>query len=139
MAHSLHLRRTFCAAHRIWNDDSPCRHIHGHNYRVKVQIVVPSGYQLSDEGFIVPWAAVKAKIDAYDHRLLLHVEDPAINDLLASGLDFSTVELMPSTENLARLIAEDIAALMPRDTMIHLRLRETDSIEATWSTSGCRV
>lgn len=139
MARTLNLSRTISAAHRVWNDSGPCRNIHGHNYRVEVAIVVPDDYDLTPEGFVVPWGDVKAAIDLYDHVLLLHQEDPAVIDLLKTTLEFVTVQHIPSTENLARALAEDIAALVARDGMVHVRLRETDSIEASWATNGTRA
>lgn len=140
MARTLRLNRTFAAAHRVWNDDSPCQRIHGHNYRVEVDIVVPDDFELTAEGFVVAWGDVKAAIDTYDHQLLIHQEDPVMVPLLDIGIiDFVVVSRIPSTENLARILAEDIAALVPRHARVHVKLRETDSIEATWSTNGAKA
>jgi 6-pyruvoyltetrahydropterin/6-carboxytetrahydropterin synthase len=44
--------------------------------------------------------------ESFDHRLLLHREDPLVPVLRAAGEDFVTVDVNPTAENIARLIFE---------------------------------
>lgn len=135
--------RAFSAAHRVWNDPGKCRNIHGHNYAAVVMIDSPSG-PLTEQGFVVPFAAVKDAIDAYDHTLILHADDPLVADLRVFGPETAVGQLrivkvpsVPSTENLATLLATAIAAAVI-DSMdpaaspftVTVGLRETDGIHA---------
>lgn len=126
--------RTFSAAHRIWNDSSVCSRIHGHNYRVTVHIRCGAHDPLTDQGFVIPFDEVKRIIDAWDHRLLLHDLDPHAEMLsLVSGLGVVLLASPPSTENLARILAESIrdAVELPAPG-VHVKLQENDSISASW-------
>lgn len=124
--------RTFCAAHRLWQDDSPCRNIHGHNYRVTVSIATDG--DLTDSGFIVPFDAIKAIIDANDHRLILDRDDPLLGQLGGSDLALRLTKGPPSTELLAGALAAEIMAALDEERLpqveLSVTLRETDGIEA---------
>jgi len=66
------LERTICASHRLTNVDTDhqCSSMHGHNYKVEVEIIG----ELGDDGFLIEFDEIKAVIDQYDHGNL--------NDLL---------------------------------------------------------
>jgi 6-pyruvoyltetrahydropterin/6-carboxytetrahydropterin synthase len=105
--------RTFAAAHRIWNDDSPCRNIHGHNYTVDV--FIETDHELNEQGFVIPFDSLKAQIDQLDHCLILDRDDP-IKRYVASYMDgdghvlqVAFIDGPPSTENVADYLAQEVA------------------------------
>lgn len=132
--HHGHFTRVFSAAHRVWNDPGKCRNVHGHNYRVDVEVV---SERLTNQNFVVPFDAIKESVDAFDHTLILDEHDPLIEVFVATGLAVSIVDGVPSTEFLADLIAKRILerAWQPHGAgvvvSVGVTLRETDGIMAT--------
>lgn len=120
--------RTFSAAHRLWNDASKCRNIHGHNYQVTVKIERGDLAPLNEQGFIVPFDEIKAIIDALDHVLILDMDDPMADGRL-DGVKVVTIVGPPSTERLAEYLAGEIAAAIESGT-VRVHLRETEGILA---------
>jgi 6-pyruvoyltetrahydropterin/6-carboxytetrahydropterin synthase len=64
----------FCAGHFITYDGDTCERLHGHNYRVAVEIVggLDENYYLFD--FIALKRQAQKLTDALDHRMLLPTE-----------------------------------------------------------------
>lgn len=129
-----HFSRTFSAAHRVWNDESKCSNIHGHNYQVEVTVEIG---RLNEQNFVAPFDAIKETIDWFDHALIIDVDDPLREAVVALGLVVRLVPGVPSTEFMAREIAVRIAvAVVEANTLTHtasatVRLRETAGIEAS--------
>lgn len=134
-----HFTRTFSAAHRVWNDPGKCNNIHGHNYRVDVEVTVDL---LNIQNFAVPFDAIKKVIDRFDHVLILDEDDPFASVFDAQMGPFESLAVafvagVPSTEFVAALLAERIyhavlaeGADPDQDVMVDVTLRETDSIAA---------
>jgi 6-pyruvoyltetrahydropterin/6-carboxytetrahydropterin synthase len=123
-------QRSFSAAHRLWSDASKCQNIHGHNYRVTIEVTGPVGME---SGMVTPFEWVKEIVDNYDHCLILHVQDPNLHEL---GHITRVVILddLPTTENLAHQIAKEIADMLAvdgRERRVKVTLAETDNITAT--------
>ena len=116
-------RRTFSAAHRIWNDRSPCKNVHGHNYKVLVQVEVPRS-QLTAEGFSIPFGEIKGTIDQLDHCLILHHDDPLAEQFENLGVKIAWSRDMPSTENVAQQLADDIRKLLPGQGIVYVCVNE---------------
>lgn len=130
--------RTFCAAHRVWNDPGKCHNIHGHNYLCRVEVRC-NEEALTPENFTVPFDLIKGCIDGYDHTLIVDRDDPLLLQLGTLKVALSVVPGVPSTEYLARLIAVDIldSALKQAPNpdawfSVTVFLRETDGIEASY-------
>jgi 6-pyruvoyltetrahydropterin/6-carboxytetrahydropterin synthase len=68
----------FSAAHFITFNGDICESIHGHNYRVKCEIVGP----LDENGYVVDFIALRDSLQAIvtelDHHVLLPTEHPLI-------------------------------------------------------------
>jgi 6-pyruvoyltetrahydropterin/6-carboxytetrahydropterin synthase len=76
---------TFSAGHFITFDNGHCERLHGHTYRVAVEVFGPlnnSGYVVD---FLVVHAALKDLIAALDHRTLLPTKHPAIRVSTRNG------------------------------------------------------
>ena len=87
------VEKTIAAAHFLRNYPGKCSQLHGHNYRVRVYL---RGSRLNAAGLLVDFGDVKSAVmdvlEGFDHRNL--------NDLPEFAED------NPSTENLARVLAE---------------------------------
>jgi 6-pyruvoyl-tetrahydropterin synthase len=139
--------RKFSAAHRLWNDPSECKRIHGHNYRADILVSVSN----ENKFMSVPADKVKEVVDRkYDHRLILSRSDPvSLTTSRPSVLGFGEdpeanvddwvvrVEGNPSTEILAHIIAKDVRSEVTSyqgngtHGWVEVDLFETDTIMAT--------
>lgn len=129
--HTITFSRVFSAAHRLWNDESKCRNIHGHNYGVEITINAQG--ELTPQGFVVPFDVVKREVDFFDHSLILDEADPLAGPIRALALNVILIEGAPSTERLADHIADAIAGSAFRKGLqgwVSVRLKETEGIEA---------
>jgi 6-pyruvoyltetrahydropterin/6-carboxytetrahydropterin synthase len=68
----------FCAGHFITYDGDNCERLHGHNYRVAVEVDGPLDANHYVFDFIALKQHAKAIIDALDHRMLLPTESVLI-------------------------------------------------------------
>jgi 6-pyruvoyltetrahydropterin/6-carboxytetrahydropterin synthase len=79
-------RLVFSAAHFITLADGVCEALHGHDYRVAVELWGP----LTDQEYLVDYVAVeelvRSVLAAWDHRLLLPSKHPQIH-VVASRTD----------------------------------------------------
>lgn len=75
---TLHLAKEnfkFSAAHFLIFDEKRAEKLHGHNYQVKVDIVVPPEADLAASGFFIDFnvfkKSIKARLDQWDEMVLL--------------------------------------------------------------------
>ncbi len=99
----------FCYGHRLLNYDGKCKHLHGHNGRVEIEL---EGETLDDRGMLTDFSDIKTVMKAWidenlDHRMILCRDDPAVQYLKDSGEPYYLVDENPTAENLARLIFEE--------------------------------
>lgn len=104
---------TFDAAHRLSNYEGKCKRIHGHTYRVIVQV---SSKRLNQWGAVLDFGDLKKLMNIYidnkyDHKLILYINDP-INIKIADSLpDKDWITWMTkntSAENIAQEIYTEI-------------------------------
>lgn len=118
----------FNAAHRLhnparsdeWNRETfgKCNspHGHGHNYRLEVCV---AGEPDPDTGYVIDLAVLKRIVH---ERVVDHVDHRHLNvevDFLAG--------IMPSTENLAVAIWNQLANSLPGGRLVSVRLWETEN------------
>ncbi len=117
----MHVQGGFAAAHRLREYDGNCERLHGHNWKVEVAL---RGGELGRLGMLMDFREAKRllaeTLDPLDHRCL--------NDLAA----FQSAN--PTTENIARMLYEALAARLP-DGMAVARVTawESDGCGATYS------
>ena len=122
----------FCYGHRLLNYEGECRHLHGHNGRVEVDVV-------SDEpdyrGMVIDFSDIKAVVktwidDNLDHRMILHREDPLVAVLSELGEAHYVIDRNPTAEN----IAAHIHDMTSSDSLniTEIRLWETPNSYATY-------
>ncbi len=122
----------FCYGHRLLNYAGKCRNLHGHNARAVVTLEGPA---LDRLGMVVDFGEIKRVLgtwidDTLDHRMLLHKDDPVLPELRRLGEPFVTLDVNPTAENIAKLIADRAAAHgLP---VVEVTLWETENSFATY-------
>jgi 6-pyruvoyltetrahydropterin/6-carboxytetrahydropterin synthase len=122
----------FCYGHRLLNYAGRCRHLHGHNGRVEVDLQVE---QLDGRGMVVDFGDVKRQIKAWidetlDHRMLLCKDDPILPVLQQRGEPVFVMDENPTAENIAKLIFN--AARSEGVPVTEVRLWETPTSLASY-------
>lgn len=140
-------RLRFCAGHRLWRHEGKCAYLHGHNYRVDVEVVGGAGgMQLDEVGRVVDFSLIKRRllgwIDAHwDHAFVLFVEDAeAIAAVrLSTPTKYFLLPWNPSAENMARYLLEVVCPAVFADLGVTARkvsVWETDETCAVAALSG---
>ena len=98
----------FCYGHRLMNYDGKCRHPHGHNGKVEIELCADT---LDAKGMVHDFSEIgrvmKGWIDAnLDHRMLLRGDDPLVPALEKLGEPVYLLTENPTAESIARLIFE---------------------------------
>jgi 6-pyruvoyltetrahydropterin/6-carboxytetrahydropterin synthase len=109
---TIRVSRRFSAAHQIHGIATKCEDVHGHNYRVEVEI---STKRLKKPGMIADFVDVGKKLESIlpDHKMLNQV-----------------YESSPTAENLARLFFDEMSQFYP---VSRVTVWETDDSCATYA------
>jgi 6-pyruvoyltetrahydropterin/6-carboxytetrahydropterin synthase len=90
---------SFSAAHQLREFEGACENLHGHNWKVEIYVTSET---LSDAGIVIDFRVLKKHVKTVmaglDHKFL--------NDLEAFK------EENPSSENIARHVAEQLSLLL---------------------------
>jgi 6-pyruvoyltetrahydropterin/6-carboxytetrahydropterin synthase len=122
----------FCYGHRLLNYDGPCRHLHGHNGRVEIDI---ESAELDARGMVVDFSDIKRVLKAWidetlDHRMLLNKADPLVAVLQQRGELHYLMDENPTAESIAKLIFSQARSQgLP---VVEVRLWETPTSYATY-------
>lgn len=100
MAYELLIQSEFSAAHNLREYKGKCEKLHGHNWRVDLRL---AGDRLDDNGMLLDFNDGK--------RILAEALDPFDHAYLNEVAPFDQIN--PSSENLARVIADAVAARLP--------------------------
>lgn len=112
----------FAAAHQLRMVGQKCENLHGHNWKIEVCV---GGKELNDAGVLIDFGDVKAHVTEImkriDHRFL-------------NELDFFEQYGQPSSENIARFIAEELKARLtvPGISVTRITAWESDDACATY-------
>jgi 6-pyruvoyltetrahydropterin/6-carboxytetrahydropterin synthase len=122
----------FCYGHRLLHYEGKCRHLHGHNGRAIITIETES---LDGQGMVVDFNEIKRRLsgwidDHLDHRMILHREDPIVPILEKQGEPMYLLDVNPTAENIAKLIAD--IAREQGVAVVEVRLWETPHCYATY-------
>lgn len=96
----------FCYGHRLMNYEGKCRHPHGHNGRVEVEV---SARKLDPRGMVVEFGDIKSRLQSWiddhlDHQMILRKDDPLVKILKGLGEPFYLMKDNPTAENIAKEI-----------------------------------
>lgn len=145
-------RFQFAAGHRVFQHESKCAHLHGHNYVVYITLAMREG-GTDDLGRVLDFSAIKAVVGGWiesnwDHGFIVSKDDKEVVALLsalrvqkghaeAPSLGMQKYYVMPynpTAENLARLLLEQICPMLFKDSnvaAIEVRVEETENCYAT--------
>lgn len=122
----------FCYGHRLLQYQGKCGRLHGHNGLARITL---RSAELDRQGMVADFDQIERAMrrhldESFDHRLLLHREDPLVPVLRAAGEEFVAVDVNPTAENIARLIFEHArAAGFP---VVEVQLVEQQGSTATY-------
>ena len=96
----------FCYGHRLLDYDGICKHPHGHNAKVEIEVRTGS---LDNRNMVCDFSdikrIVKSWIDrALDHKMLLRHDDPLVKALQQLGEPVYLCDSNPTVEHIAQLI-----------------------------------
>jgi len=98
----------FEAAHYINNYSGKCSRLHGHNWKVEVNIY---GSQLDELGMLIDFRDVKAAVN----KIMVKLDHYCLNEIEP----FSTIN--PTAENIAKYIYEQLRETREFDQNVKLR------------------
>ncbi len=111
----------FCAAHQLKEIKGPCENLHGHNWKIEVYVTSDA---LNEAGVVIDFGILKKHVNAVagtlDHKFLNDLE-PFKNQ-------------NPSSENIARYVAEQLAMLLqdPKIKISRITVWESETACATY-------
>jgi 6-pyruvoyltetrahydropterin/6-carboxytetrahydropterin synthase len=102
----------FCYGHRLLDHPGKCGRLHGHNGILRITLRAGA---LDGRGMVADFDEIASAMrrfldDRFDHRMLLHENDPAAAALRSAGEPFVALQCSPTAENLARLAYEHARA-----------------------------
>ncbi len=131
-AYSVTTRIEFCYGHRLLDYQGICKHPHGHNAVVEVEV---RSIALDERGMVCDFAdvgrVVKTWVDReLDHKMILRRDDPLVEALQRLGEPVCLVDSNPTAEHIARIIYDYVAASgLP---IVRVTLWETPTSHATY-------
>jgi 6-pyruvoyltetrahydropterin/6-carboxytetrahydropterin synthase len=109
--YSVTKRIEFCYGHRLLDYDGICKHPHGHNGLVEVE--VRSG-TLDKRNMVCDFSDIKRVVKGWidrdlDHKMLLRKDDPLVKALQQLGEPVYLCESNPTAEHIAKIIYQHAA------------------------------
>ena len=104
--YSVSKRIEFCYGHRLMNYDGVCRHPHGHNAIVEIDI---EAERLDGRNMVADFSDIKRIVKGWidrelDHKMILRQDDPLADALRKMGEPVYLLESNPTAERIAQLI-----------------------------------
>jgi 6-pyruvoyltetrahydropterin/6-carboxytetrahydropterin synthase len=126
-------RIEFCYGHRLLDYDGVCKHPHGHNAVVEVDVRTD---RLDSRNMVADFSDIKRIVKGWidrelDHKMILRSDDPLVPPLQALGEPIFLLESNPTVERIARLIFEQSRQLGL--DIVSVRVWETPSSVATYT------
>ena len=104
--YSVTKRIEFCYGHRLMDYDGVCRHPHGHNAIVEIDI---RAERLDGRNMVADFTDIKRVVKGWidrelDHKMILREDDPLAQALRQLGEPMYLLESNPTVERIAQLI-----------------------------------
>ena len=131
-AYSVTTRIEFCYGHRLLDYQGICKHPHGHNAVVEVEV---RSIALDERGMVCDFADIRRVVKTWvdrelDHKMILRRDDPLVEALQRLGEPVFLVDSNPTAEHIARIIYDYVAASgLP---IVRVTLWETPTSHATY-------
>lgn len=135
----LHCDRTIACSHKLHQHDGKCQNLHGHNFRIVVDIeaskLIEGG---SSDGMVMDFGDVKRIIDQFDHTHLNH--HVAIVSYIGAPLYGSFTD-QPTAERFAQILALEIYNTSKNCyiTSVKVRVYETETQYAEFILNSTEV
>lgn len=125
--------------HRLANHGGKCKHLHGHNYLIRVNV---GGMIDVDTGMVIDFhdlkTIVRDVLSRFDHAFVISTSDPLFEQLTAlpNSNIIGIADAPPTAENLAILWGHNIAEKV-RDLLgpvsVSINVRETEDCDVTYA------
>jgi 6-pyruvoyltetrahydropterin/6-carboxytetrahydropterin synthase len=104
--YSVTKRIDFCYGHRLLDYEGVCKHPHGHNAVVEIEIQAAT---LDPRNMVTDFSDIKRVMKAWidrelDHKMILRSDDPLTEVLQDMGEPVFVVDSNPTVERIARLL-----------------------------------
>ncbi len=98
----------FCYGHRLMNYAGKCRHLHGHNGKIEIDLQAD---RLDSIGMVKDFTEVKNVVGVWldqelDHKMFLRKDDPLLPVLQRMNEPVYVFDTNPTAEAIAKLIFE---------------------------------
>ena len=109
----------FSAGHRVFQHESKCAHLHGHNYRVHFTIV---SKELDTVGRVLDFSVIGNLLcqwleENWDHKFLIFKDDPWVGALLqVDPAGVVVTDFNPTAENMSDYLLNVIGPQQLKDT-----------------------
>ena len=109
--YSVTKRLDFCYGHRLLDYDGVCKHPHGHNAVVELEIQTET---LDRRNMVADFTDIKRAMKGWidrelDHRMILRHDDPLVASLRSLGEPVYVLDSNPTVERIARLSVRHLA------------------------------
>ena len=96
----------FCYGHRLLDYDGICKHPHGHNATVEVDVRTD---RLDQRNMVADFSDIKRLVKGWidrelDHKMILRHDDPLVAPLEKLGEPIYKLDSNPTVERIAKLI-----------------------------------
>jgi len=123
--------------HRVFQHESKCAHLHGHNYRVHFTC---EAEELDNIGRVIDFSDMKSRLcmwleDHWDHKTLIWENDPWAKVLPEIDPTIVIVPFNPTAENIAQHLVEVIVPQQLAGTgikLVHCDVEETRKCSASF-------
>lgn len=123
--------------HRVFQHESKCAHLHGHNYRVHFTC---EAEELDNIGRVIDFSDMKSRLcmwleDNWDHKTLIWENDPWAKVLPEIDPTIVIVPFNPTAENIAQHLVEVIGPQQLEGTgikLVHCDVEETRKCSASF-------
>lgn len=123
--------------HRVFQHESKCAHLHGHNYRVHFTC---EAEELDNIGRVIDFSDMKTRLcmwleDNWDHKTLIWENDPWAKVLPEIDRTIVIVPFNPTAENIAQHLVEVIGPQQLAGTgikLVHCDVEETRKCSASF-------
>ena len=109
--YSVTKRIEFCYGHRLLDYDGICKHPHGHNAIVEVDVRTD---RLDKRNMVADFSDIKRVVKGWidrdlDHKMLLRKDDPLVKALQQLGEPVYLCDSNPTAEHIAKIIYQHAA------------------------------
>ena len=131
-------RIQFCAGHRVFQHESKCRNIHGHNY--VLLFTAQFEKKVDALGRVMDFSVLKAKLGGgiekyWDHGFIYYSQDPEMTSLFFGNKNYKsfTISVNPTAENMAEYLLLHVCPILFEKTGVTITRIEL------WETENCRA